>query len=95
MWLGKIEGRVWATFKSERLEGVRLLVMQPIDEYEEPLGSAVVAVDSVGATEGDLVYWVNSTEASFVFDDRAVPSEVSIVGLIDRLDIVSEEEQQG
>lgn len=87
MRLGRIEGKVWATIKDQRLTGVTLYIMQPIDENQRPEGRAFVAVDCIGVSEGDLVYWVNSTEASFLLEDRSIPSETSIVGLVDRLDV--------
>lgn len=92
MNLGRIEGVVWATVKDERLRSVRLNLMQPINERRQPVGEVVVAVDTVGAGEGDIVFWVNSTEAAFVLTDRLIPSEISIVGLVDRLDVSLDEE---
>ena len=87
MFLGRIEGKVWATAKEKRLRGIQLSIMQPLDEDQKPQGESMIVVDTIGAGEGGLVYWVNSTEASFVFDDRLIPSEASVVGLVDRLDI--------
>lgn len=87
MFLGRIDGKVWATIKEERLRGIRLFIMQPLDEDENPQGETMIVVDTIGAGEGDLVYWVNSTEAGFVLDDPLIPSEASVVGLVDRLDV--------
>ncbi|MCB9260515.1 MAG: EutN/CcmL family microcompartment protein [Ignavibacteriales bacterium] len=85
--LGKITGKVWATIKDEKLQGTILYLMQPMDENLNPVGKEVVAVDTVGSREDDIVYWVGAAEATFVFDDRQIPSDVSIVGLVDRLDL--------
>jgi microcompartment protein CcmK/EutM len=87
MRLGRIEGKVWATVKDHRLHGLRLQILQPVNEFEQAEGAALIAVDDIGVSEGDLVYWVNSTEAGFLLPDRDIPSEISIVGLVDRLDI--------
>ena len=87
MFLGRIDGKVWATVKEDRLHGIQLYIMQPVDEDENPQGESMIVVDTIGADEGDLVYWVNSTEASFVLEDHLIPSEASVVGLVDRLDI--------
>ena len=97
MRLGRIEGKVWATVKDERLHGLTLYIMQPMNEDGRPSGSPVVAVDTVGAREGDTVFWVMSSEACFVFPDRPIPSEASIVGLVDRLDTDprSDDKQEG
>jgi microcompartment protein CcmK/EutM len=87
VYLGRIEGKVWATIKDDRLKAVHLCLMQPIDERLEESGPVVVAVDTIGVSEGDLVFWVDSTEAGFVKPDQGIPTEVSIVGLVDRLDV--------
>ncbi len=87
MKLGKVTGKVWATAKDPKLNGVTLYVMQPVDEAGSALGPELVAVDTVGAREGDLVYWVGGAEATFAFPGRQIPSDVSIVGLVDRLDV--------
>ena len=61
--------------------------MQPVDENEKPLGPELIVVDTVGSREGDLVFWVGGAEATFPFRDGQIPSDATIVGLVDRLDI--------
>ena len=87
MKLGRVQGKIWATAKDAKLTGVTLYIMQPVNENDEPLGRPVVAADTVGSSAGDLVYWVGGAEATFPFNDRQIPSDVTIVGLIDRLDV--------
>lgn len=87
MKLGRIEGTVWSTVKDKKMNGCTFYIMQPVDEDEKPLGMALVAVDTVSCREGDLVYWVGGAEATFAFNDRQIPSDVTIVGLVDRLDL--------
>ena len=87
MKLGRITGKVWATVKDSKLDGVTLYVMQPVDEQDTPLGPELVAVDTIGSREGDLVFWVGGAEATFAFPQRQIPSDVTIVGLVDRLDL--------
>ena len=87
MKLGRVTGKVWATAKDPKLNGLTLYVLQPVDENDEKIGAELIAVDTVGAREGDLVYWVGGAEATFPFRDRQIPSDVTIVGLVDRLDI--------
>jgi ethanolamine utilization protein EutN len=86
MKLGRVEGKIWATVKDRKLEGAALYIMQPVDENEKPLGPAIVAVDTIRSRSGDLVYWVGGAEAAFAFDDRQIPCDAAIVGLVDRLD---------
>jgi ethanolamine utilization protein EutN len=89
MKLGIVTGKVWATIKDRKLDGLKLYVMQPVDEYEKPLGNELIAVDTIGSREGDIVFWVGGAEATFGSGGRQIPSDVTIVGLVDRLDIES------
>ncbi|MFH1194838.1 MAG: EutN/CcmL family microcompartment protein [bacterium] len=87
MKLGRVCGKVWATIKDEKLNNCTLYIMQPVDEDEKPLGMGLIAVDTVSSREGDLVYWVGGAEATFGLPDRQIPSDVTIVGLVDRVDL--------
>lgn len=87
MKLGKILGKVWATVKDDKLNNCTFYIMQPIDEDENPMGFPLVAVDTVSSREGDTVFWVGGAEATFPFPGRQIPSDVTIVGLVDRLDV--------
>ena len=86
MRLGRVLGKVWATVKDEQLKGVKLALMQPVDEKDVPLGQVLVAADTIGVREGDLVFWVSGAEATRPFSDRNIPSDVTITGLVDSLD---------
>ena len=85
MKLGIVTGKLWATRKDPQLTGVKLYILQPVNEKQEPMGNPVVAADTVGAGQGDLVYWVSSREATYALPDRKIPCDVSIVGLVDHL----------
>ena len=87
MRLGRVVGRVWATIKDDQLDAVKFSIMQVVDENEQHTGATFIAVDTVGARDGDLVFWVSGAEATCAFPDRKIPSDVSIVGLVDSLDL--------
>jgi ethanolamine utilization protein EutN len=87
MKLGRVLGKVWATVKDPQLDGVKLYLMQPVDENDEPLGRPIVAADTVSSNFGDLVFWVSGAEATFALAEKRIPSDASIVGLVDRLDV--------
>ena len=55
MIVGTVVGNVWATAKDESLVGLRFLVVQPLDSHGQPKGDAIVAVDPIGAGEGERV----------------------------------------
>jgi ethanolamine utilization protein EutN len=87
MILGRVIGHVVATMKNETLNGQRLLIVQPIDRHGHDKGKAVVALDSVGAGAGEIVYWCRGKEASFPFLPAEVPTETTIVGIVDEINV--------
>ncbi len=88
MNLARVVGRVWATRKLADLEGLKFLILQPMDmEDGRDVGSTLVAADSQQAGEGELVYYVTSKEASFPFDRKYTALDATIVGHVDRIDL--------
>lgn len=85
MRLGQIIGKVWATAKTPALTGVTLFVMQPLNHHRKPVGTPIIVVDSVGAGEGETVFWVGGAEATLAIQGRVLPSDASIVGIVDRV----------
>ncbi|PYT05587.1 MAG: ethanolamine utilization protein EutN [Acidobacteria bacterium] len=83
MQLARVLGTVVATVKSDALEGQKLLVIQPLDGSLEETGRPMVALDSVGAGKGEIVFWCRGREASFPFLPAEVPSDCTIVGIVD------------
>lgn len=88
MILGKVTGVVVATQKHDRLEGHRLLIVQPIDLEKNFTGSSFLALDRVDAGEGDTVL-VNREggSARILFQDDQIPVQAVIVGIVDRVDL--------
>lgn len=87
MMLGRVIGNVVATMKNESLIGQRFLIVQPIDRHGRDKGKPLVALDSVGAGAGEKIYWCRGREASFPFLPAEVPTEATIVGIIDEVNI--------
>jgi ethanolamine utilization protein EutN len=87
MVLGRVIGNVVATMKNPSLEGQRFLVVQPLDRHGRDKGRPVVALDSVGSGAGEKVYWCRGREASFPFLPDEVPTEATIVGIVDEVNI--------
>ena len=84
MQLARVIGSVVATEKAEGLEGVRFLVIQPLDKHQKPSGRTVVAADAVQmAGPGELVYFVRSRVAAEALPVRFVPVDHAISGLVD------------
>ena len=91
MMLGRVIGNVVATVKNPSLEGQRLLLVQPLDRRGRDTGRPFVALDSVGTGAGETIYWCRGREASFPFLPAEVPTEATIIGIVDRVNIPSEE----
>ena len=87
MMLGRVIGNVVCTMKNVTLEGKKLLLVQPIDRHGRDKGRPFVAVDSVGAGAGETIYWCRGREASFPFLPSETPTEATIVGIVDTINI--------
>ena len=87
MQIASVIGDVVTTVKDENLNGITLLVLQPLDPDGQPSGRTLVAVDAVGAGVGETVFFVRGKEASFPFHPTEVPADAGIVGIVDHWDI--------
>lgn len=87
--LGRVIGNVVATMKDASLDGHKLLIVQPLDRHGRDKGKPIVALDSVGAGAGETIYWCRGREASFPFLPEEVPTEATIVGIVDEINVPS------
>lgn len=90
MFLAKVIGNVVATQKNARFQGMKLLLIQPYITREGKLvqsGSSVVAVDSVGAGEGELVMFTQGSSARLTETTKDTPVDTVIVGLVDTVEV--------
>jgi microcompartment protein CcmK/EutM len=87
MQLARVIGHVVASRKDQNLVGITLLVVQPLTAERQPVGRPLVAVDSVGAGTGEIVFFVRGKEASFPFYPVEPPVDAGIVGIVDRWDL--------
>jgi len=83
MHLGRVVGTLVLNNKNETLEGVTLLLVQPMSSSRESVGRVIVAADSIGAGIGEEVFFVRGKEASFPFYPTEVPADAGIVGIVD------------
>lgn len=89
MQLAKVVGDVVVTLKNESLQGVKLMLLQPIDAAGAPSGRVLVAVDAVGAGVGETVFFVRGKEAAIPFFPAEVPTDAGIVGIVDHWSLES------
>ncbi len=83
MQLARVIGTVVATAKDESLVGRKLLCIQSITPGGRSVGRPLVAVDSIGAGIGEVVFWCRGRESSFPFLPEEVPTDCTIVAIVD------------
>jgi microcompartment protein CcmK/EutM len=83
MQIARVIGNVVSTVKNDSLHGRKLLIVQTLDADLNAKGKPMVALDSVGAGVGELVFWCRGKEASFPFKREEIPTDCTIVGIID------------
>lgn len=84
MNLARVIGTLVATIKYPGLEGIKFLIVQPLDKHQQPKGSAIVAADGVAmAGPGDVVTIVASREATMTLPERFVPIDHAITSIVD------------
>jgi len=84
MNLARVIGTLVATIKYPGLEGIKFLLVQPLDKHQQPIGQAIIAADGVAmAGRGDLVTIVASREAALTLPERFVPVDHAITTIVD------------
>lgn len=93
MFLAKVIGNVVATQKNDKLQGMKLLLIQPYINKEQALvqsGSSVVAVDSVGAGLGECILFTQGSSARLTPTTKDAPVDCVIVGIVDMIEVRGE-----
>ena len=97
MFLAKVEGNVVATKKSPNLSGRKLLLLRPqlVDEKDptkfRPGANTIVAVDSVGCGEGEMVLFCQGSSARLAPGLKESPVDAVIVGIVDSVDVFNKQ----
>jgi ethanolamine utilization protein EutN len=90
MQIARVVGTVVATQKHGTFEGAKLLLVQPLTLDDEPRGTALLAVDSLGAGVHEKVLIVmEGRAAGQVLGRTLAPVDAAIVGIIDTVDLVA------
>src|SRR5881392_3319887 len=94
MFLARVTGHVVASQKDKTLSGQKLLVVEPLnvkydDTTKQPAslgntGRAIVAIDVVGAGEGQLVLIVQGSSARMTEQTKNLPADAIVVGIVDQ-----------
>ena len=88
MQVAKVIGNIWATRKEEKLSGLKLLLVKPLDVLDETVDkSPLVAADTIGAGVGETVIIVGGSSARNAAGDVSIPVDATVVGIVDDLEI--------
>ncbi len=91
MKLGKVIGTLTPCTVYKGLEGVPMLLVQPLDKHQKPVGQTIVSADSTRmAGPGELVYYESSREAALALDPWFVPVDDTIIGIVDDVHLLKE-----
>ena len=87
MQLARVVGTVVSTQKHRTFEGAKLLLVQPITLDDQPRGTALLAVDSVGAGVHEKVLVViEGRAAGEALGRKGAPVDAAIIGIVDSID---------
>lgn len=88
MQVGKVIGNIWATRKEDKLAGLKLLLVKPIDILDNTVDkSPLVAADMIGAGVGETVIIVGGSSARGAAGDNSIPVDATVVGIVDDLEV--------
>ncbi|WP_026576340.1 EutN/CcmL family microcompartment protein [Bacillus sp. UNC438CL73TsuS30] len=94
MFVAKVIGNMICTHKNDNLRGLKLMVVQPVDDQLEEKGKPLVAIDTIGQSGvGDLVYLAKSKESSIPLGKDLVPSDAGIMGIIEYYNVEKRTEE--
>lgn len=82
MELARVIGTVVATRKHAALDGVRLLLIQPLDHEGKEQGDPLIAADAVQAGVGEQVRWINGREGTLALPEPFTPVDAAIVAIV-------------
>ena len=88
MQVAKVIGNIWATRKEEKLAGLKLLLVKPVDVLDKTADkSPLIAADMIGAGVGETVIIVGGSSARGAAGDNSIPVDATVVGIVDDLEI--------
>ena len=88
MQIARVVGTVVSTQKHEKFEGAKLLLVQPLNVDDTPCGTALLAVDGVGAGVQEKVLIVlEGRAAGEALGKKGAPVDAAVIGIIDMVNV--------
>jgi len=86
MLFARVIGNVVCTRKDDKLVGTKLMLVQPVDVDNKPKGNQLVAIDTVGSGEGELVLLVQGSSARQTTRTESTPVDCAIFAIVDTIE---------
>ena len=88
MTIGRVVGNVVSTHKNAKLEGAKLMLVQPLDLDGAPKGAPMMAIDGVDAGIGDRVLVIqDGRSAQLVLGKGTAAVDAAIIGVVDAVEL--------
>ncbi len=88
MKFGRVIGNVVSTIKNEKLHGIKLAIVEPLDDDGNVIGNNEIVGDFLGAAVGNLIIWIADGETiSSALGRKNIPLRGSIVAIVDKVDM--------
>ena len=88
MVLARVAGTVVSTAKEPRIEGIKLLLLEKIDVNTlKGKKDFIVAMDAVGAGEGEIVFFVGGSSSRQTDITSGKPSDATVIAIVDSFDV--------
>jgi microcompartment protein CcmK/EutM len=91
MQLARVVGTVVSTQKNRKFEGAKLLLVQPLTLDDQPRGTALIAIDALGAGVHEKVLIVmEGRAAGEALGRKLAPVDAAVIGIVDTVDVIEE-----
>jgi microcompartment protein CcmK/EutM len=90
MLIARVIGTLVSTQKESSLDGLRLLVCQPVNAEGERAGAAVVAADAVGAGVGEMILYATGSSARQTIATQNRPVDAVVMAIVDHWEVGGE-----
>jgi ethanolamine utilization protein EutN len=95
MFLARVIGSVVSTKKDEAMRGRKMLLLRPllVDESDpakfRPGSNTIVAVDSIGAGQDEVVLFCQGSSARQASGMKTLPVDSVVVGIVDTVEVLN------
>ncbi|MFH0864868.1 MAG: EutN/CcmL family microcompartment protein [Bacteroidota bacterium] len=87
MILARVVGTVVSSHKAQKMKGIKFLLLEKIDPVTmKGKNDFVVAMDSVGAGPGEVIFYVSGSSARFTDVTEGRPTDSAVIAIVDYIE---------